>query len=94
MTIFRNYSDQSVFNHELGHVIGHRDFYWDNGLTFPKRQTKPHSDWRRNLMSDRAPNLDWKNAEEILFQHGIDIPNVEEHPKPPFNTLKPPAGTF
>lgn len=83
-----------TFEHEMGHVIGHRDLYWDNGLEPPDRRTVPVSGYSGNLMSDRRPILQWWNAEEIMGLHGIKPPLYKLNLYPPFITVKPPPGTF
>lgn len=91
---FYSSDDQLVFDHESGHVIGHRDMYWDNGLSGFLRRTTPINGWRGNLMSDRSPVLNWKNAEEIMWVHDLNPPGIDNQPQPPFDRLKPPSGIF
>ena len=83
-----------TFAHEIGHVIGHRDMYWDNGEKGKDRRTETLEGWGGNLMSDREPFLDWKNAEEILHLHNITVPDVNFEVPPKFNKKNPPKGVF
>jgi hypothetical protein len=63
-----------LFEHETGHLLGAEDFYVQNAWNGANRASIPIDDsWIGNLMADRGPNLNWRNAEDILRQHGKSV---------------------
>ena len=84
---------QSAFNHEMGHMIGHRDMYVGNGeMDIKEAKAKPVSDfWDGNLMGQNSASsvLDWRNVEEILNNFGKGFPEIDPQIQPPFERNNP-----
>jgi RHS repeat-associated protein len=101
MFLHDGWNEGRVFEHEFGHLLGAEDFYVQNAWSGKNRRSVPLSaEWIGNLMSDKGPNVNWRNAEDILRQHGqsVGVPysipqgGVQTQPNwPGWNQFFPPS---